>query len=344
MQALSSHVQEMRQHILIMMKTALPPLMKVPVPQRIQKQDWFRDLRIDLDLEIFGLPLFRLETLNGKAIPLFKTFIIEEEIGHFENRPIVIGATSGNWGISGGLLAPMFNIARFQAVIDAKTPLGKQAHLKASGAEVILAPEGVSPIIHAEELGRWPGHRTVNQYTHEGSIHGHLWTMNHVRREMDAMNVAPSIFGAVAGTASTIMAAQRYLQPLFPAMKIVAVASMSDAEKVPGSRSPHGLAELKDIGGFPFEETIDFPIVTSVPRAEAFETSIELIRSFISAGPTGGLLISGFFHLLGAQAHKGKAALDALRNDQGKIVFVPVFMDTFLPYLDQPEYQAALPA
>lgn len=337
-----SEQKRMRDEVMDILVNRLPPLSRMPIPNSIRSERWFEQSGIEKQLRKYALPCFRMSTFNGKTPPAFKAWLMDEEAGRFENNPIVIGSTSGNWGMSAGLIAPLFSVQKFCAVIDMKTPEGKQNQLRASGADIMYAPAGVVPTDYVYQLIQDSQYHLIDQYIHEGSVQGHQWTMDHIARELARLNETPSLFGAVAGTCSTLMAADRYLKKTaFPAMKIFGVASMSKEEKVPGSRSPEMLADLKRIGGFPYEEVLDFPLVANVRKQEAYALTAAFVqRHFISAGPTAGLLEAGSYNLL-REHWETHGDFKALANPAGDVVMVSFFMDMHLAYLDEPDFLAA---
>jgi cysteine synthase len=325
---------ERRRRVLHLVERDLPSLRRVPIPKSVREADWFRSANIENILKVYAFPGFGMGTFSGKIFPALEAWLMDEAAGKFESNPIVIGATSGNWGKDSALIAPMFSVKGFRAVVNKSIPKGKLVHLRAHGAEVEFAPEGIPATDYVYKLAKLPGYHLIDQYVHEGSISGHRWSMGHIAREMeDKMGSDSFIFGAVTGTTSTLMAADRYL----PNAQLFGVASMSRKEKVPGSRSPEDLDELKRIGGFPYQTVLDFPLITTVTRAEAYAVNVDLVqRALIPVGPTGALLEAGFYHLLRGRIESGE--LDALKNESGSIVAVLFFMDSWLPYLDDPEY------
>lgn len=328
----------MRKRLLDLLEHGLPPLLELPIPDTVKAEPWFKDSGIEKILSVYAFEGGKIRAANGKLPSVFKAWLIDEEEGKFDNKPIVIGPTSGNWGMISGLVAPLFNVAGFQSVVGSDVPDGKLVHLKSSGAEVIIAPEGMSAIDYALELAKKPGYHLINQYTHRGTYEGGKWTMNHIRKELRRLGEKLSIFAAITGTCGTLMAADQYLRKAHqPTLKIFGVASMSKEEDVPGSRYPEKLAALKKIGGFPYEDIIELPLITSVTRDRAYDLNAELFqRNFLSIGPTSALLIAGFYDRL--QEHWERGTLDSLKNKDGKIVAVLYFMDMHLPYLEDPAY------
>jgi cysteine synthase len=165
-----------------------------------------------------------------------------------------------------------------------------------------------------------------------GNVRGQEWAANKIYRFFkDRL----SVFVAAVGSTASIVGAKLYLEKLIPGIKFVGVGSSSKKDKVPGSRPEEDLG----VTGFGYEEALAYyKLVTSVSKKEAFEASQELISNGISAGPTSGLTIAGFFKLLEQEYRAGR--LNAMKNKYGKIVVCCLFMDMFLPYVE--EYDAVL--
>jgi cysteine synthase len=335
---------EIRDRVMQIVEHEMPRLVRLPVAELVRGDDWFIEAGLAKILKIYVFPAFRLGVFSGKLLPARQIWLDEEAAGAFKDRPTVISATSGNYGKDSGLIAPGFNVRDFIAVVNFGTPRGKINHLLASRATVKIAPQGVSSIEYADHLAERHGYHGINQYTHEGSVKGHQRTMVHISNQMAHLGEPEFIFGGVAGTCSTLTAAHRYLRPLHRGkVKVLGVASMSKREKVPGSRSPEDLAELKKIGGFPhraeWAEVLDFPLVSSVTKQEAFVLNAEIVQQmYLPVGPTGALLLAGVYHFLRQHVYAG--TIDCLRNRDGNIVFVLLWMDSYMAYLDDPEYAA----
>jgi cysteine synthase len=321
-----------------------PEVIPIPTPMSIQNAEWFRDADIGKILRVSAFPAFQLGMFSGKLFPALGLFRAAEQKGRFDDYPMVVAATSGNFGKDAAYLASIFPACGLKAVVNHSTPLGKIHHLELFGAEVISAPEGISAISHAYQLAKLPGHLLMDQYTEEGSIDGHYWSMRHIACEMRKVSKHSGfIFGAVMGTCSTLMGAHRYLRSFvsWGHVKIMGVASMSQKEKVPGSRSLEEIAELEKIGGFPFREewksVLNFPAVTSVAKDEVFSLNADLVRATcLPIGPTGALLVAGVYHLL--RDHVVRGRLEALKNEEGRIEFLLFLMDSNLAYISDPDY------
>jgi cysteine synthase len=326
-----------------LLQRELPPLIRVPIPSSLRSAEWFRDAEIGNALKVYAFPAYKMGVFSGKIFPAWEAWWMDYVLGKFNDQPMVIGATSGNWGKDSALIAPIFPVRGFTAIVNRGMPEGKLRHLRASGAGIEFAPAGIPATEYAYELAQKPGYHLIDQYVHEGSVMGHERSMGHIARQMLEKEECGFIFGAVTGTCSTLMAADWFLRPSYTAgtVKIMGVASMSKQEKVPGARSPQDLAELQKIGGFPFRKdwknVLTFPVVSNVSRHEAFALSADLVRrAFCPVGPTGALLMAGFFNLL--RAHVEMGIIDDLRNKQGNIVAVLFWMDSYLAYIDDEDY------
>jgi cysteine synthase len=332
---------EMRASLLEVMEGTFPAVPRVTIPDSIKAEPWFNESGIGRILRLYYFPGCEMRGHNGKSPPAFMSWLMDEQAGKLNPEVTVIGGTSGNWGMASGLIAPMFNVKNFAAVIERSVPEGKQRQLRMAGAKIEFAPDGVPGTRYVYELAdQHPGqYHVIDQYVHPGSIIGHRWSMNHIFREMNRLGETPSLFSAVTGTTSTLMAAGQYLKPRYPGMKILGVASMSNKEKVPGSRSPEKLAELESLPGhFEYKKVIDFPLVTSVKKLEVYELNSEFYQQYSrSYGPTCVLDMLGTMHFI-RDYWMERRNFDGLLNNVGEIVAVLFFMDMHLMYGDDPEY------
>ena len=334
---------EMRTHVLDIVEHGLPPMIPMPVPSFVRQEPWFKESHAEALVRIYALPSYKMNAFNGKLQPALKACLMDEAAGKFDPDTIVIGASSANWAMQMGLLQPIFGYKEFWAVINTKTvPKGKQDHLEASGAKIIPVPDGAIGTEYVYELAQKPHVHLIDQYVHPGSVAGHEWTMNHVVREINRLEQGQdlSFFGAVTGTCSTVRAGKTYLPVAFPKIKIWGVASQSKKEKVPGSRAPEDLDELKSIGGgFDYKTAIDGDLVTSVTKKEVFDLNAEFVQQrFITAGPTGMLLLAGVWHRLRDHWVEHGSFGDLL-NNAGMVLGAIFIVDMHLPYLDSDDYR-----
>ncbi len=320
-------MMQRRRALLELMEGDFAPLETVPVPEYVQCTEWFRDFSLGEILLTMGLCCFRFKGLSGKVVAAFKILLEEEANGSLADRPILVAATSGNFGFAMAILlvslSKVFDVRGFIAVVESTTSKGKLAHLHRSGAQVLIAPEGMTAIEYADIVGKQPGHRAINQYTHPGNLHGQEWVARKIYRELGN---EVSIFAAAVGSTASVVGAHTYLRPLVPHLKVIGMGSMSEAEKVPGSRTEEGLR----VTGFDYRSALDYPLITNVSKCEAFADSDGLISSSISGGATSGLVRAGFYKFLRQECEANR--LDVLRNPNGDIVAVFLFMDMFLPY------------
>ncbi len=340
-------LQARRQRILRLVTEGLPPLIDVPIPSDVRDADWFRDAGLEDIVRVKAFPAYQIPLYSGKIFPALAMLLADEAAGTFNDRPSVAGSSSGNFIKDMANLARMFNIEKVYAVVNHSLPKGKVHHVECAGAEVVYAPEGIPATDYAYTFAKENGCILEDQYVRDDAVKGHRWSMDHIARQMkSATGDAGFVFAAVTGTCSTLIAAQRYLKPQFKGrVKILGVASMSKEEKVPGSRAPENLIELRSIGGFGWElygrpkRFLDFPLVDSVTKREAYALNAELHHEAdIQAGPTSALLEAGFYRALRDCA--GRGDLRSFKNENGLIVAVLFWMDSFLAYIDDAEYRA----
>jgi cysteine synthase len=345
----------MRKHVLDIVENGLPPLKLMPIPSFVRSQPWFIESNAKKKVMICALSAGDMEVFNGKLQPALKTCLMDEADGKFTPETIVYGNSSANWATMVSALGPMFTFKEFRPIIDRSVPKGKIDQLEANGVDlghVLWVPKGSVGTDYAYELLGTPNFHLIDQYTHPGSISGHWWTMDHIIHDLPQfvewafknrriwIGKGLSFSAAVTGTCSTVGAMKKFLKPTSPGMKVWGVASMSNQEKVPGSRSPEKLDELKSIGGgFDYQNVIDGNLITSVTRDEAYSLNAELARQyFIDVGPTGALLLAGVWHRIG-EYWMEHGNFDGLLNDAG-IVFGCIYtVDKRLPYLDDSGYR-----
>jgi cysteine synthase len=322
-----------REKLLAFVNGEFAPIEPVPVPKDIASAGWFKESGLANTLKTYAFCGFRLEyalEYTGKLPAALKILLEEEAAGHLDARPVIVAATSGNFGFAAALLtvsvSRVFDIPKFIAVVEPTTSAMKQAFIRRSGATVIVAPQGMTAIQYADETyGQRPGYLVINQYTHPGNLHGQEWVANKIHR---TLGLDVSVFVASVGSTASVSGGG-YLRKLVPHLKVVGVASMSEEDRVPGSRTE----AAAEVGGFDYRSWLSYPLVTSVTKREAFAASDELIGNLIFAGPTSGLAVAGFYHLLSDEYRAGR--LDAIRNPSGDIVAVFDFKDPFYVYSEE---------
>lgn len=340
----------LRRNLLNFVERGLPPLVRIPVPNSIRDASWFRRARIHNKLKVFAFPAFQMGIFSGKLMPAMKLWLSLEREGVINPSAEGLSATSGNYGKDAAYLAPIFGAHGFTAVVSHNIHPGKLRHLYAAGAHVIKAPKGTLATDYVFDIAKRPGFVLMDQYIREESISGHEWTMNHIASEMERLRKDKRVIRgrgfvlcAVTGSCSTLIAGNRYLKQRYldRQIRIAGVASMSKKEHVPGSRSNEDLIDLKRIGGFPgrdeFKSVLDFDLEQSLTRDEVYTFNVERIRQILlPVGPTGALLEAGFYCLLRKKLESER--LTDLTNEYGEIVSILIWIDSYLPYIDDPEF------
>jgi cysteine synthase len=320
-----------RQDLVELMEGDFAPIERVPIPRHIISAPWFKEAGLEERLETYALCGFRFKVFSGKLPAAFMILLEELRAGRLDSRPILVAATSGNFGFALAHLtvseSRAFDIPKCIAIVEWNTSAGKKAHLRRSGATVIVAPRGTTAIKYADDnYGNRPGYLVINQYTHPGNLHGQEWVAKKIYR---TFGTDIDGFVAAVGSTASIAGAGLYLRELVPHIKIVGVGSMSEDEKVPGSRTEEGAK----VGAFDYQSKLSYPLVTTVTKREAFADSDELISSSFSAGPTSGQVRTGFFRLAESERREGR--LDAMINPKKISKWVFLFMDMFLPYSEE---------
>jgi cysteine synthase len=313
---------------------SLAPIEKIPVPQGVRSSEWFKDCGLDKILEPYAVMGFKFPGYSGKVVGMSGILFDLYHKGIL-NPDVTIGApTSGNLGGAGALLVGprsrvrIFEAKEFVAFVESTTSEGKKAHLKMSGATVVVAPQGMTAIAYAKEWAQKKNRYFLDQYTDINNVLAQRYIAQAVYR---ALGSKVSSFVCAIGSMASFVGAHRFLPSLAGShVKILGVASMLDKkEKVPGSRSRLEIVE----SGFGYKEVAgyeDYPLIENVSKYEAAVATDEYVRSSISVGWTGGLASAGYYKLLEAKAKSN--SLGDLMNPEGQIVPVFLFMDMYLPY------------
>lgn len=335
---------EMRKHHVWILRHGLPSLIEVPIPAAVREAPWFQRSKIEKKFRHVAFPAFGISGFSGKffaARGLCEQFEAE---GRFKRYSILYSPSSGNLGKDLSLVSMAYDVLGVIPVVSSTLSKGKEDHLWSAGVlDIAKAPAGMEATEYARQLVDQGRGLLVDQYIEKGSIEGHYYSMEHIAHQMVRLGEKAGFnFAAVTGTCSTLCGARKYLVPKFDApVKLIGVASMSPAEKVPGARSLEEIQKLESIGGFYYrpewKNLLDFPVVQSVTCEEAFERNAEMFqRDNLSAGPTSALLDSGIYYLLRDHAKNG--TLEQLQNKRGQYVFCSFFMDSLMAYQDNQAY------
>jgi cysteine synthase A len=316
---------------------SVAPIERIPIPPSILAAEWFNDFKLDRIVKPYAIMGFKFPGFSGKVVGMLGILLGLQERGVLTPETTLIAPTSGNLGFAGGLLAgprslvKAFDVKDFIAVVESSVPEAKQAHLQMSGANVKVAPKGMTAIEYAEQLvAELPNAYFVDQYTDINNVLAQRWIAQGIH---NVQGSSVSAFVCVTGSMASFVGAHRFLPPLAGShVKILGVASMPDeskAEKVPGSRSLLEIVEpgfnYRDVPGYK-----DYPIIENVSKREAAIATDEYVRASISAGFTSGLASAGFYKFLESMANAGH--LKELMNPEGDIDPDFLFMDMYLPY------------
>lgn len=308
------------QEIEHMMQFGLPSAIQLP---ESAKEGLHPELAAIVDARM--VPLFWLPSLNGKGVPAFKILLMERLAGNLPVGSTVIVPSSGNTVVSIAFLKHHFGLRAVIAVIERSTDQGKQDQIWKAGAKIMYPdPERKETAIQAaKRIAQETGWTLIDQYVHVGSWLGHYeGTVPHIMRET---HEEVSVICAAAGTTSMVYGAERYCLDHAPHVKVLGVASMSDEQKVSGSRSPKGLEEV----GFPYKK-LRIPLLTNARKDNSYRRSLNMVRGFVPVGPTGGLAVEG--SMLDFQRKWEEGSIKDYLNAAGKLFVVYVGMDMHLTY------------
>ncbi|HVM76751.1 MAG TPA: pyridoxal-phosphate dependent enzyme [Candidatus Paceibacterota bacterium] len=328
----------------------LPSLAEAPIPAYVRRKEWWIETpHIEERLHPIVFAGGKIDGYNGKAPAAIMPWEIDYRAGKINPDIVVGGSTSANWGLCSGLVSHVYPAKHFLAFLNPKkVPKGKQDQLLATGAKIEPVPDGAIPTEYVYEYAeKHKDFHLIDQYVHPGSVLGHKWSMDHIARELVRMDRTPTLFGAVTGTCSTLLAAHRYLRlEKWQGLKIFGVASKSEKDKVPGSRSRQGLEELMRLPGSfvkqVLDEVLDYDLIESIGKDFVYPLNRQFYQKWNRPyGPTSVLLMAGFYELLD-RIWKEKGNFSSVMNECGEIVCVMFFMDLLLPYLDDPEFFHAL--
>ena len=220
-------------------------------------------------------------------------------------KPTIIEGTAGNTGLGLALVASQRGY-RMLVVVPDKMSEGKIQHLRAMGAEVVLARSDVQKghpeyyqDVAASLAEKTPNSIYINQFSNEHNTAAHYdHTGPEIHRQMEAHG-GVDVFIAGVGSGGTISGVGRYLKEQNPDCKIVLADPFGSileplvnrGEHIePGSWLVEGMGEdfVPDICNL---DVIDEAV--SVTDAESFHAARELLdREGLLAGSSTGCLIA----------------------------------------------------
>ena len=104
------------------MQTRYAPIRRMRIPTWVASAPWFKESGLVKILEVYALLAFMFEGFSGKIAAAFKILLEEEEAGHLASKPIIVAATSGNFGFAMAMLLvslrKAFDVGGFIATVE----------------------------------------------------------------------------------------------------------------------------------------------------------------------------------------------------------------------------------
>ena len=225
-----------------------------------------------------------------------------EQEGHLREGVRIIEATAGNTGIALALVASQKGY-EITVVVPDKMSEGKIAHLRAMGAEVIMArsdvEKGHPEYYHdvAKRIADKNGWFFVNQFSNEANVEAHYTkTAPELWQQMDG-NIDAIVIGV--GSGGTISGVGRYLKEQNPDVEII-LADPEGSVLTPlvneGKEVPAGSWLVEGIGEDFVPSITDLDLVTRaywISDKETFTVARELLRKEgILVGSSTGTLVA----------------------------------------------------
>ncbi len=254
-----------------------------------------------------GCSLFlKLESQNpGQSIKdrIAITMIEKAESeGALKKGVRIIEATAGNTGIALALVASQKGY-EITVVVPDKMSEGKIAHLRAMGAQVIMArsdvkkghPEYYQDV--AKKLAGENGWYYVNQFSNEANVAAHYTTTGPEIWEQMGGDIDAIVIGV--GSGGTISGVGKYLREMNPDIEIL-LADPDGSVLTPlvneGKKIPAGAWLIEGIGEDFVPSITDLDLITKaywISDKESFDTARELLKSEgILAGSSTGTLVA----------------------------------------------------
>lgn len=276
-----------------------------------------------------GVDIFPI-LLHWASMPNMKAFMVRHMIefalkaNQLKGVHTLVEATSGNSGLSLGIVAPYYGIRRVVAVVERDIAPGKRAQLEFAGIDVVHPQDSLTTIETATKLGLQQGWCNLNQYSHAANWEAHFaYTGPHVWQQTQGKI---SVFAAALGTTGTAIGVSRFLRRKQSAARVVGGVCAPE-NPVPGVRTLVRLGEVLHNWRPHVHEVIQ------VRRRPAYKASLELCQAGNFMGPSSGLARVALYEFIARKKKAGR--LDNLRNSEGRIVAAFICGDTALPYLDK---------
>ncbi len=264
-----------------------------------------------------------------------------EREGNLKDGVRIIEATAGNTGIALALVASQKGY-EITVVVPDKMSEGKIAHLRAMGAEVIMArsdvekghPEYYQDV--AKKLADENGWFFVNQFSNDANIAAHFATTGPEIWEQMDKNIDAIVIGV--GSGGTITGVGRYLKEQHPDIEII-LADPEGSILAPivneGKNISAGSWLVEGIGEDFVPSITDMDIVTKaywISDKDSFNTARELLkREGVLAGSSTGSLVAAALRWAKEQTQPKRIVTFAC--DHGSKYLAKMFNDYWM--LDQ---------
>ena len=264
-----------------------------------------------------------------------------EREGNLKDGVRIIEATAGNTGIALALVASQKGY-EITVVVPDKMSEGKIAHLRAMGAEVIMArsdvekghPEYYQDV--AKKLADENGWFFVNQFSNDANIAAHFATTGPEIWEQMDKNIDAIVIGV--GSGGTITGVGRYLKEQHPDIEII-LADPEGSILAPivneGKNISAGSWLVEGIGEDFVPSITDMDLVTKaywISDKDSFNTARELLkREGVLAGSSTGSLVAAALRWAKEQTQPKRIVTFAC--DHGSKYLAKMFNDYWM--LDQ---------
>lgn len=254
----------------------------------------------------------KLEYLNptGSVKDRAASYILKkaENAGKLKGEPVVVEATSGNFGISLAALCSLRGI-KIIIVMPENMSAERIKILRHYGAEVVLTPaeKGMKGALDraAEIVSSVPGGIRLGQFENSDNAEAHYMTT--APEIFEDLGRCPDIFVAGVGTGGTLAGCSAFFKEKDPAALIYAVEPDSSPVLSGGECGVHN---IQGIGaGFvpPLISLKDYDGVVTVSEKQATDTARLLARTEgIFAGISSGAALYAATELARSNENKNK--------------------------------------